>query len=101
VHPFVFAVYLAAKNVYVWLLLRGTLEFQSRRPRAIDPRRVVPLIIASSIIAIFTVTSRDRLGLASQAVVAIAFGAGAWSLARAGQPAGRWIVIALSGRALR
>jgi len=99
-HPFVFAVYLAAKNVYVWLLVRGTLEFQSRRPRAIEARTVVPLIITFSIIAIFTVTTRDRLGLASQAVVAVAFGAAAWSLARAGQPAARWIVIALSGRAL-
>jgi len=61
---------------------------------------VIPLIIAFSVIAIFTVTTRDRLGLASQAVVALAFGAGAWSLARASQPAARWIVIALSGRAL-
>ena len=37
-HPFVFAVYLAAKNVYVWLLLRGALEFQSWRPRALEAR---------------------------------------------------------------
>ena len=100
VHPFLFAIYLAAKNVYVWLLLRGTLEFQSRRPRAIATRTVVPIIVAFSIIAIFTVTSLDRLGLVSQAVVAIAFGAGAWSLARANQPASRWLMIALSGRAL-
>ena len=100
VHSLVFAPYLVAKNVYVWLLLRGALEFQSRRPRAIEARTVVPLILAFSVVAIFTVTTRDRLGLASQAVVALAFGAGAWSLARAGQPAARWIVIALSGRAL-
>jgi hypothetical protein len=34
-HSAVFALYLAAKNVYVWLLVRGTLEFQARRPRAV------------------------------------------------------------------
>lgn len=100
VHPFVFAAYLAAKNAYVWLLLRGTLEFQSRRPRALEVRTAIPVIIASSIAAIFLVTTRDRLGFVSQAIVAIAFGAGAWSLARARVPAAQWIVIALSGRAL-
>lgn len=99
-HPFVFAIYLAFKNVYVWLLLRGTFEFQSRRPAALEARRVVPLIIAFSILSIFVVTTRDRLGLVSQGIVAAAFVAGAWSLARARVPAAYWIVIALSGRAL-
>jgi hypothetical protein len=42
VHPFMFAAYLGAKNVYVWLLLRGALEFQSWRPRALEARRVIP-----------------------------------------------------------
>jgi diguanylate cyclase (GGDEF)-like protein len=97
--PF-FAVYLVCKNVYVWLLLRGTLEFQSWRPRWIEARYVVPLIAAFSILALFIVDTRDRLGLVSQAIVAIAFIGGAWSLSRANQPAARWIVIALSGRAL-
>ena len=100
VHPYVFAAYLAAKNAYVWLLLRGTLEFQSRRPRALEARTAIPVIIGVSIVAIFLVTTRDRLGFVSQAIVAIAFGAGAWSLARARVPAAQWIVIALSGRAL-
>ncbi len=100
VHPYVFAPYLAAKCVYVWLLLRGTLEFQSRRPRAIEARTIVPVIIAFSIIALFTVTTRDRLGLVSQGIVALAFGAGAWTLTRGKQPVARWIIIALSGRAL-
>lgn len=99
-HPFVFAVYLAAKNAYVWLLLRGTLEFQSRRPRVLEARTAIPVIIAISIAAFFVVTTRDRLGLVSQGLVGIAFGAGAWSLAIARMPAAQWIVIALSGRAL-
>src|SRR5690349_14969544 len=99
-HPFVFAIYLAFKNVYVWLLLRGTMEFQSRRPRALEARNVVPLIVGFSILSIFVVTTRDRLGLVSQGIVAAAFIGGAWSLARARVPAALWIVIALSGRAL-
>src|SRR5262245_45138545 len=85
-HATVFAFYLGFKNVYVWLLLRGTLEFQSRRPRALEARYVVPLIISFSILAIFTVTTRDRLGLVSQAIVGVAFAGGAWSLSRARVP---------------
>ena len=100
IHPFVFALYLAAKNVYVWLLLRGTLEFRSWRPRWLEARTMVPVIIAFSLASIFVVTSRDRLGLVSQALVGVAFLAGAWLLARARVPAAQWIVIALSGRAL-
>lgn len=99
-HGPIFAMYLACKNVYVWLLLRGTLEFQSRRPAWIEARNVLPVIIGASIVAVFLVNTRDRLGLVSQAIVAIAFFGAAWSLWRANQPAARWIVIALSGRAL-
>ena len=99
-HGALFALYLAAKNIYVWLLLRGIMEFQSRRPRALEARYAVPVIIAFSLIAVVTVTTRDRLGLVSQAIVGAAFIGGAWSLARARVPAAQWIVIALSGRAL-
>lgn len=99
-HPLVFAVYLAAKNLYVWFLVRGTLEFQSRRPRALAARTTWPIIIAASVAAVFVVTTRDRLGFVSQAIVAAAFGATAWSLWRARLPAALWIVIALGGRAL-
>ena len=99
-HPFIFAAYLAAKNVYVWLLLRGALEFRSWRPRALEARRVIPIIVAVSILAVLLVTTLDRLGLISQTIVAMALVAGAWSLARARMPAAQWIVIALSGRAL-
>ena len=100
VHGVVFALYLAAKNVYVWLLLRGTMEFQSRRPRLLEARFALPVIIAFSVAAVFTVTTRDRLGLVSQAIVGAAFVGGALSLGRARVPAAQWIVIALSGRAL-
>jgi diguanylate cyclase (GGDEF)-like protein len=99
-HGPLFALYLACKNVYVWMLLRGTLEFQARRPRWIEARTVVPLIVVFSIVAAFTVTTRDRLGFVSQAIIGLVFIAAAWSLWRAKQPAASWIVIALSGRAL-
>jgi diguanylate cyclase (GGDEF)-like protein len=99
-HAAFFALYLAAKNVYVWLLLRGTMEFQSRRPRLLEARYAVPAIVAFSVAAVFVVTTRDRLGLVSQAIVAVAFIGAAWSLGRARVPAAEWIVIALSGRAL-
>jgi diguanylate cyclase (GGDEF)-like protein len=99
-HSFVFAAYLAAKNTYVWLLLRGTLEFRAWRPRWLEARVVVPVIAAFSIATIFTVDTRDKLGLVSQGTVAAAFCVAAWSLARARVPAALWIVIALAGRAL-
>src|SRR5262245_42109559 len=51
-HPLVFAAYITAKNVYVWLLVRGTLEFQSRRPRLLDARLMVPIIVAGSIASV-------------------------------------------------
>jgi diguanylate cyclase (GGDEF)-like protein len=100
VHPYVFAVYMAAKCTYVWLLWRGALEFRSWRPRWIEARTMVPVIIAISVAGIFVVTSRDRLGLVSGTLIGAAFLSGAWSLARARVPAAQWIVIALSGRAL-
>jgi diguanylate cyclase (GGDEF)-like protein len=100
VHGLIFAVYLAAKNVYVWLLLRGTLEFESLRPKVLEARYAVPAIIVFSLVAAFTVTTRDLLGLVSMGVVGTGFAAGAWSLSRARLPEGHWIAIALGGRAL-
>jgi len=99
-HPFIFALYLAAKNVYLWLLVRGTLEFQSSRPSAMQERNAVPAIVAFSIVAIFVVTSRDRLGFVSQGMIGVGFIAVAISLARARVAAAQWIVIALAGRAV-
>ena len=98
-HGPLFAVYLACKNIYVWLLVRGTLEFGGRRPRWIEARAVVPALIVFSIIAVVTVTTRDRLGFVSQSIVGVALMMAAVSLARTHQAAARWIVIALSGRA--
>lgn len=99
-HPFIFALYIAAKNVYVWLLLRGTIEFQSSRPRALHARNVVPVIIAVSIASIWFVTTRDRLGFVSQGIIGVVFLYGAWSLVGARVAAAEWVVIALAGRAL-
>src|SRR5262245_45845957 len=82
VHSLFFALYLAPKNIYVWLLLRGTLEFQSWRPRWIEARTIVPVIVAVTIGAVWIVTTRDLLGFVSQLIVGTAFVAGAWSLSR-------------------
>lgn len=100
VHRWLFAIYLAAKNVYVWLLLRGTLQFESKRPRAIEARPVIPLIVAASIVSIFVVTTRDQLGFVSQAIIGVIFLGAALSLARARVAAAQWVVIALIGRSL-
>jgi diguanylate cyclase (GGDEF)-like protein len=100
VHPFVFALYIAAKNVYVWLLLRGTLEFRAARPDAIQSRTMITVIVAFSIVSIFVITTRDLLGFISQGILGVVFLYGAWSLGRARVPAAQWVVIALSGRAL-
>jgi diguanylate cyclase (GGDEF)-like protein len=100
VHGPIFALYLAFKNIYVWLLLRGTLEFESQRPRALEARYALPAILVFSLVAAFVVTTRDLLGLVSQAIVAGGFIVGAWSLGRSHMPEGHWITIALSGRAL-
>lgn len=99
-HGAIFAVYLLGKNAYVWLLLRGAMEFRWSRPAALESRTAVPIILAFSLIAVFTVTTRDRLGLVSQGLVAAGFFAAAFSLLRARVPAARWIVIAFGMRAL-
>ena len=99
-HPFIFALYLAAKNVYIWLLLRGTFEFQSSRPRALEARNVVPVIAAISVASLFAITTRDRLGFGSQGLIGVTFLFAALSLGRARVPAAQWVVIALGGRAL-
>ncbi|MEO8679522.1 MAG: GGDEF domain-containing protein [Vicinamibacterales bacterium] len=99
-HGLVFALYMVGKSVYVWMLVRGALEFRSWRPPALEAKSVVPFIVVFSLISIFVVDTRDRLGLAAMAIVAIGFTAGALALARARVPAARWIVIAFAVRAL-
>lgn len=99
-HPFIFSLYLAAKNVYIWLLVRGTLEFQASRPRAMHARNAIPVIVAFSIVSLFVITTRDRLGFVSQGMIGVAFMYVAWSLWRSRAAAAQWVVIALAGRAL-
>src|ERR1051325_2641193 len=99
-HPFVFALYIAAKNVYVWLLLRGTFEFQSSRPRALEARNAIPVIVAISIASVFAINTRDRLGFFSQGLIGVTFLYAALSLGRARVPAAQWVIIAVVGRAL-
>lgn len=99
-HGLVFATYLLVKNAYVWMLARGALEFAGRRPRMLEARATVPAMLVFSLAAIVTVTTRDRLGLVSQAIVALVFGWGAWTLGGRRAAHARWLVIALGVRAV-
>jgi diguanylate cyclase (GGDEF)-like protein len=96
----VFAAYLTAKSVYVWLHVRGAYEFLGRRPRLADGKPIVPTIAALGAIAIFMVTSRDRLGLVSQAIVAGGFATGTMALLRGGPSGSSWLAIAFAARTL-
>ena len=95
-----FAAYLAAKLVYVWLLGRGALEFCGARPRLIEPRAMIPSIAAVCVIAVFVLTTRDRLGLISQFVIAAGFGTAAVAIWRSGGPSTSWLAMAFAQRAL-
>jgi diguanylate cyclase (GGDEF)-like protein len=66
----VFAVYLAAKAVYVWLHVRGVYEFLGRRPPLIDARQIVPAIATLCLMAVFLITTRDRVDVITQAIMA-------------------------------
>ena len=96
----IFAFYLAAKASYVWLLSRGALEYCGKRPRLISSGVMVPAIVATCIISMFLLTTRDRLGLISQFVIAAGFGAAAVSIFLASAPAASWLAVAFGQRAL-
>jgi len=65
----VFAAYLAAKSVYVWLHVRGVYEFLGRRPPLIDARQIVPAIATLCLIAVLLITTRERAGLIAHAIM--------------------------------
>jgi diguanylate cyclase (GGDEF)-like protein len=96
----VFAIYLAAKLAYVWLLSRGALEFCGERPGLITARVMVPSIAAVCVMSVFLLTTRDRLGLISQAAIAAGFGAAAFELWRAQAVSASWLAIAFGQRAV-
>jgi diguanylate cyclase (GGDEF)-like protein len=96
----VFAVYLAAKCVYVWLHVRGAFEFLGRWPRPVESRQVVPVIAGICVVAVFVITTRDRLGLVSHLIIAAGFTAGTIGLLRSGTPGSSWLAIAFVARAL-
>lgn len=100
VHGLVFAVYLVAKAMYVWLLLRGALEFRGWRPHALTASVVVPAVAVSCLLLIVWMTTRDRLGVIASAAIALGFGFGAFALARARVPFSAWIVIGFGVRGL-
>ena len=96
----IFAFYLAAKFSYVWLLSRGALEFCGERPRLLTANVMVPSIAAVCTACIFLLTTRDRLGLISQVVIAAGFGAAAIAIRRSGSASTSWLTIAFAQRAL-
>lgn len=96
----IFAVYLAAKLVYVWLLSRGALDFCGRQPRMMDAGNMVPVILGVCLPCVVLLTTRDRLGLVASSAVALGFGAGAAALWRTGGSAASWLAIAFTARAL-
>ena len=95
-----FSAYLAAKCAYVWLHVRGAYEFLGRRPRLAEGRQIVPAIAALSVVAIFIVTTRDRLGVVSQVLLAGGFATGAMALLRGGPSGSSWLAIAFAARTL-
>jgi diguanylate cyclase (GGDEF)-like protein len=96
----VFAAYLAAKSVYVWLHVRGACEFLGRWPRLLDGRQIVPVIIGLCVTAIFVITTRDRLGLVSHVIIAVGFAGGTMALLRSGAPGSSWLAIAFVARTM-
>ena len=96
----VFAAYLAAKSVYVWMHVRGAYEFMGRWPRLVDARQIVPAIAALSLVAIVLITTRDRLGVVSQFIIAAGFAVGTMSLFRDGPSGSAWLAIAFVARTL-
>ena len=96
----VFSAYLAAQSVYVWLHVRGAYEFLGRRPRLVDGKQIILAIVVLSVVAIFVVTTRDRLGLISQVMIAAGFAAGTMTLLRGGPSGSSWLLIAFAARTL-
>ena len=96
----IFAIYLAAKCTYVWMHVRGAYEFIGRWPRSLEARHVVPVIAACCMVAALVVTTRDRLGLVSQVIMAAGFAAGTVSLFRGGSQGSTWLVAAFVARTL-
>jgi diguanylate cyclase (GGDEF)-like protein len=96
----VFAVYLAAKAAYVWMHVRGAYEFIGRWPRVLEARQVIPAIATLSLIAVLVITTRDRLGLVSQLIIAAGFAAGTLALIRGGPAGTSWLIIAFVARTL-
>jgi diguanylate cyclase (GGDEF)-like protein len=79
---------------------RGALEFCGERPTLITARVMVPAIAAVCVVCIFLLTTRDRLGVISQAVIAAGFGAAAVEIWRTRAVAAAWLAIAFAQRAL-
>ena len=96
----VFGAYLAAKCVYVWMHVRGAYEFIGRWPMILEARQIIPVIAGLSLVAVLIITTRDRLGLVSQVIIAAGFAAGTISLFRDSPAGSSWLVFAFVGRTL-
>ena len=100
VHSLWFTAYMVAKTCYVWMLLRGALEFGAIRPRWLRSDVVLGFLIAVGAPSILFLTTRDRLGLAASIVLAVGFGTGAVTLAPTRAAAANWLLFGFGLRAV-
>jgi diguanylate cyclase (GGDEF)-like protein len=96
----VFACYLAAMSFYVWMHVRGAFQFIGRWPKLLEPRQVLPAIAGMCVVAVLVITTRDRLGIVSQGLIAGGFAVAAVALLQRGPAGSSWLAIAFIARAL-
>ena len=99
-HPFVFAIFLAAKIAYAWLMVRAVFELNEWRMQRLAPAFVVPWIAGATVVAVLTLTTLDRLGLASQSIVGVAFLFGALAMMREPGKTSVWLMLGYAARGL-
>jgi diguanylate cyclase (GGDEF)-like protein len=100
-HAPIFAVYIATKTIYVWLLLRGALELCSRRPQWLTARVVLPSVLLFAVFgAAFYANTLDHLGVAESAVICAGFGFAAIALLRFRAIGSTWLAGGLAVRSL-
>jgi len=99
-HPTVFALYIATKTAYVWLLLRGALELCARRARWMTAGVMGPAVLLFAVFGLFYVVTLDRLGVAESIVIGVGFGFGAIALVRARAIGSTWLAAGFAIRSL-
>lgn len=98
--PLIFCLYIATKTVYVWLLLRGALEFCAWRPRWLEAGIMGPAVLLFALSGLLYANTLDRLGVAESAVIAAGFGFGTVALLRARAIGSTWLVTGFAVRSV-